>query len=241
MMASREKVRRQFTWLCRPLADLQPVIRPGVKPPPMEPEVANAIRVGSYSKLPDKYPSIISTGRYGPTQDEINDQWFTVGRGSEDYSFKVMRRNIFEDALFKCEDERFELDININNLSSAISLLQQIQRDAAAAADREDEYKIPEKTMASPKLIPIRKVFAEAAVTLIAKMQVAPLQVIPVLVSGLTQKYDELILKKRDYNRIWRDICEKNYSKSLDHKSFYFKQAERKLTNTKGKIVCKTS
>ncbi len=30
---------------------------------------------------------------------------------SEDYSFKLMRKNQYEEALFRCEDDRYEFDI----------------------------------------------------------------------------------------------------------------------------------
>ena len=29
---------------------------------------------------------------------------------------------------------------------------------------------------------------------------------------------------RRDMNKIWRDVYQDNYFKSLDHRSFYFKQ-----------------
>lgn len=37
-----------------------------------------------------------------------------------------MRKNIYEEALFKCEDERFEFDININIYKRGIFLLEKI-------------------------------------------------------------------------------------------------------------------
>lgn len=37
----------------------------------------------------------------------LNDHWVSVTSGSEDYSFKHMRRNQYEESLFRCEDDRF--------------------------------------------------------------------------------------------------------------------------------------
>lgn len=38
---------------------------------------------------------------------------------SEDYSFKLMRKNQYEEALFRCEDDRYEFEICIEqNLST---------------------------------------------------------------------------------------------------------------------------
>jgi hypothetical protein len=39
----------------------------------------------------------------------LNDVWVSVPTGSEDFSFKVTRKNTYEEALFKCEDERYEV------------------------------------------------------------------------------------------------------------------------------------
>ncbi|KAM0005898.1 putative transcriptional regulatory protein Sin3 [Helianthus debilis subsp. tardiflorus] len=36
----------------------------------------------------------------------LNDLWVSVTSGSEDYSFKHMRRNQYEESLFRCEDDR---------------------------------------------------------------------------------------------------------------------------------------
>lgn len=35
----------------------------------------------------------------------------------------------------------------------------------------------------------------------------------------------------------WRKICEANYFKSLDHRSFYFKQEDKKRLSTKGGLL----
>ena len=39
----------------------------------------------------------------------LNDLWVSVTSGSEDYSFKHMRRNQYEESLFRCEDDRYLL------------------------------------------------------------------------------------------------------------------------------------
>jgi histone deacetylase complex regulatory component SIN3 len=36
----------------------------------------------------------------------LNDHWVSVTSGSEDYSFKHMRKNQYEESLFRCEDDR---------------------------------------------------------------------------------------------------------------------------------------
>lgn len=44
----------------------------------------------------------------------------SVTRGTEDYSFKLMRRNQFEEILFRVEDDRFELELLLDRNASTL-------------------------------------------------------------------------------------------------------------------------
>lgn len=44
----------------------------------------------------------------------LNDHWVSVTSGSEDYSFKHMRRNQYEESLFRCEDDRLKTSNSIS-------------------------------------------------------------------------------------------------------------------------------
>jgi paired amphipathic helix protein Sin3a len=56
----------------------------------------------------------------------VNNIWVSVPMGSEDYSFLKMRKNPYEDALFKCEDDRYELDMIIEGTNATIAFLERI-------------------------------------------------------------------------------------------------------------------
>lgn len=47
----------------------------------------------------------------------LNDHWVSVTSGSEDYSFKHMRKNQYEESLFRCEDDRLRASSGYNNLA----------------------------------------------------------------------------------------------------------------------------
>lgn len=53
----------------------------------------------------------------------LNRDVVTVPHGSEHQSFIVMRKNQYEDALFKSEDEKYEFDLNLMHFKRVISLL----------------------------------------------------------------------------------------------------------------------
>lgn len=54
-----------------------------------------------------QYPIAIASQRSELGAQVLNDQWVSVTSGSEDYSFKHMRRNQYEESLFRCEDDRY--------------------------------------------------------------------------------------------------------------------------------------
>ena len=99
----------------------------------------------------------------------------------------------------------------------------------------ESQYRyVPDdKTLASHKLRTVRKLYGESVSIVLAKLEADPIQTIPYLLSRLTQQRESCVKRRTEQNKTWKEICEKNYHKSLDHKAFYFKQTERKLTNTK--------
>lgn len=57
----------------------------------------------------------------------LNHLWVSVPFGSEDYSFSIMRKNSFEEQLFKIEDEMYEYDLNINSYKRTIKLLERVE------------------------------------------------------------------------------------------------------------------
>lgn len=63
----------------------------------------------------------------------------------------------------------------------------------------------------------------------------APLA-LPVILTRLKQKQEEWARCRSDFNKVWAEIYAKNYHKSLDHRSFYFKQQDTKSLSTKGNV-----
>jgi paired amphipathic helix protein Sin3a len=56
---------------------------------------------------------------------------------------------------------------------------------------------------------------------------------LPVILTRLKQKQEEWSRCRSDFNKVWAEIYAKNYHKSLDHRSFYFKQQDTKNLSTK--------
>lgn len=213
--ASRESSRRKYGWFFRPLSDF---------------DTAKSKRHG-HSYLEIQRPRI-KREKWNP---EINGQWVSVPYGSEDISFRNFRKNAFEDALFKCEDERFELDMTTENASYTLRLLESaIENSAMLSPEQIRNFQLPEKVFSKLRLRPIQSIYSEHAPKIIEMLKNNPIKSLPVVISRIKNKIE--IWKKAskyDSERVWKEIVERNFYKSLDHRSFYFKQNEKKMTNPK--------
>lgn len=81
----------------------------------------------SYTKLPLNFPKQTNRGSDSISIQNINKEWVSVPSGSEHYTFTNMRKNQYEEALFKCEDEKFEFDITINTIRKCIDYLKALK------------------------------------------------------------------------------------------------------------------
>lgn len=63
---------------------------------------------------------------------------------------------------------------------------------------------------------------------------------LPVILTRLKQKQDEWTRCRADFNKVWADIYTKNHYKSLDHRSFYFKQQDSKNLSAKCELSLQT-
>lgn len=55
---------------------------------------------------PFQYQVPSASNRTDTEASVLNDLWVSVTSGSEDYSFKHMHKNQYEESLFRCEDDR---------------------------------------------------------------------------------------------------------------------------------------
>lgn len=91
-------------------------------------------RTPSYRRLPDSVPRAVCSHRSETDASVLNDDLVSVANTSDDanYSQLQLRRNAHEEALFKAEDEHFEIDMVVNANSAAIRALEAIVRHGGA-------------------------------------------------------------------------------------------------------------
>ncbi|CAI5740090.1 unnamed protein product [Peronospora farinosa] len=196
----------------------------------------------SYRGLPASYPIPPCSHRSALEKQVCNDSWVSVPTGSEDFSFKSMRKNQYEEALFKCEDERFEIDMVIEANASTISILEPLaleievlktNKESGGEDDQLWNYVVDKGTFRVTHLNAITRIYGDAGTQILELLRQYPAGAIPVILKRLKQKDEEWRRAREDLNRQWKEVNEKNYHKSLDHSSFYFKQKDKKQTSMK--------
>ncbi|OII75396.1 SIN3 like paired amphipathic helix domain-containing protein [Cryptosporidium ubiquitum] len=222
MIVQRESARRKYSYFCCNFAQL---------------DYSNSARNGSsYLHLPKDYPIASCTGRIQSDRENLNDKWVSIPQGSEDFSFKHMRKNVYEENLFKCEDERFELDMVIENNRSTINVLEPIAEEISKLSPEDKKnFRLVKPPFSIIHLKAISRIYGDNGPEILELLRRTPYSCIPVILNRLRQKDEEWTHARHLMNQgVWRDIQTKNYFKSFDHRSFYFRQADKKNTNVKG-------
>lgn len=190
----------------------------------------------SYRALPDKQPKLTCSERGRLEKATLNDVWVSVPTGSEDFSFKHMRKNAFEEALFVCEDERYEVDMVIDNNASTIRILEPLAEEIETlrkCTDFDWQFRLDRRSLGVLHLKAIARVYGEHANVMLELLRKNPAKAVPIILNRLKQKDSEWRRARHNHNPVWKEMQEKNYPKSLDHRSFYFKQSDKKALTTK--------
>lgn len=183
----------------------------------------------SYVMLPAGYPRLKATGRDELGMSVLNDDWVSVTSGSEDYNFKHYRKNQYEDFLFMAEDDHFELDMVIDQNASAIKSLQPLADEIANMSEEEKaNWVLPEGALRAFHFRAVCRIYGEAGQQMVMALRQNPTVTIPTILPRLIQKDAEWKEVKAHMMKLWQNIFKENYNKSLDHRSFYFKQNEKK-------------
>lgn len=188
----------------------------------------------SYRLLPDDYPIPAVSHRQEPGTEVLNDFWVSVTSGSEDYSFKHMRRNQYEESLFRCEDDRFELDMLLESVTSTAKRAEELL-NSINVANLENPIRI-EDHFTALNLRCIERLYGDHGLDVMDILRKNPSLALPVILTRLKQKQEEWTKCRSDFNKVWAEIYAKNHYKSLDQRSFYFKQQDSKNLSSKSLV-----
>ncbi|KOM56766.1 hypothetical protein LR48_Vigan10g265800 [Vigna angularis] len=191
----------------------------------------------SYRLLPADYPIPTASQRSELGAQVLNDHWVSVTSGSEDYSFKHMRRNQYEESLFRCEDDRYELDMLLESVSSAAKRAEELYNNINENKISVETLNRIEEHFTVLNLRCIERLYGDHGLDVIDILRKNPTHALPVILTRLKQKQEEWSRCRSDFNKVWAEIYAKNHYKSLDHRSFYFKQQDSKNLSTKSLVA----
>jgi histone deacetylase complex regulatory component SIN3 len=199
-------------------------------------------RIHSYRLLPTGYRLPPATGRDDIGKEVLNDHLLCCASfESEDSSFVSSRKNLYEEALFRCEDERFELDLLIEGNRATVAILEPIMKRLESLPKEErDSFRLDSKLNGHSAMIYRRnlmRIYGDKVDQILEFLQKAPAVSIPIVLKRLAQKDEEWRQTQREWNTVWRTTHIKNYYKSLDHQGIDFKQNDRKNLSTRQVVI----
>ena len=152
------------------------------------------------------------------------------------------RRNEYEIALSLLEDERHECDMIIENNLSAIRHLEPLVEEVAVMCCEENrgqsnwEFRTGRRALGPVHVKAIQLAYGEHGGQMLEVLRKNPTEALPVVLLRLKAKDEEWKRSRGELSRKWKESMERNYSKSLDHRSFYFKQQDRKTATSKNLV-----
>ncbi|KAL6547202.1 hypothetical protein OROMI_022923 [Orobanche minor] len=191
----------------------------------------------SYRLLPDNYPIPAASCRTEIGNQVLNDHWVSVTSGSEDYSFKHMRKNQYEESLFRCEDDRFELDMLLESVNATVKRVEELLDRMNAYTNKPDSSFCIEEYLTALSLRCIERLYGDHGLDVMDVLRKNAPLALPVILIRLKQKQEEWARCRADFSKVWAEIYAKNYHKSLDHRSFYFKQQDTKILSAKALLA----
>ncbi|XP_062548914.1 paired amphipathic helix protein Sin3a isoform X2 [Armigeres subalbatus] len=201
-------------------------------------DLSTCKRLGaSYCALPKSHENVKCTGRTALCRDVLNDTWVSFPTWAEDSTFVTSRKTQYEEFIYRCEDERFELDVVIETNSATIRVLEGVQKKLSRMSqDEVSRFRLDEclgGTSATIHQRALKRIYGDKASDIIQGLRKNPVVAVPVVLRRLKAKEEEWREAQKGFNKQWREQNEKYYLKSLDHQGINFKQNDIKALRSK--------
>jgi paired amphipathic helix protein Sin3a len=207
----------------------------------------------SYRALPRDYPPPPCSERSETELRILNDIWVSLPVGSEEsYTFRHMRRNTYEETLFRVEDERFEIDMVIDSNAATLQRLEPILTEMAQLATQEElavdggkaegsgkrfQYSLDKKLLGVVHRNTIARIYGDHGPEMLELLVRNPTVAVPLVVQRLRQKDGEWRVVRERLNKHWKELAEHNYYKSLDHRSLTWRTTDKRAISARTLIA----
>eukprot|EP00980_Cylindrotheca_fusiformis_P010028 scaffold2214_cov139-Cylindrotheca_fusiformis.AAC.25 len=198
----------------------------------------------SYATYPSDYPTDLFMEHTGQTKKDekvLNRSLVCVGAEKkrksstpEEYDAIRERRNAYEEAMFRIEDERFEVDMAIERNALAMRHIEPIAEEVTMLRENEEkdgqpigrlQYKLNARTLNSIQINAVGRIYGDNGDEVIGHLARNPLAVLPIVYQRLRQKDQEWRKQKSELMSKWKASCEANYEGSMDFQC-YFKRRD---------------
>lgn len=201
-------------------------------------DLSTCKRLGaSYCALPKTSEARKCSGRTSLCREVLNDTWVSFPTWAEDSTFVTSRKTQYEEIIYRCEDERFELDVVIETNAATIRVLEGVQKKISRMSQDElAKFKLDDCLGGSSPTIhqrALRRVYGDKAADIIQGLKKSPQIAVQVVLRRLKAKDEEWREAQKSFNKQWREQNEKYYLKSLDHQGINFKQNDIKALRSK--------
>lgn len=193
----------------------------------------------SYRMLPKRERLAKCSGRDEMCNDVLNDDWASHPTwASEDSGFISHKKNAYEEALYRMEEERHDYDFNIETATRTVQLLDPlVQQMSMMEGEEKRHYKLPRGLGGQSEAIwqrVIKKLYERpAGQRVIDDMYTRPTAICPVVLMRLKEKLEKWKQAQREWEKIWREQTHKQFWKSLDHQSINAKTENKKYFQPK--------
>jgi len=174
----------------------------------------------------------------------LNDEWVSHPTwAAEDAApFMAHKKNAYEEALHKSEEERHEYDYHIEANLRTIALLEPLNNKIQTMDPEERaHFNLKAGLGGQSKSIYqriIKKVYGkELGPDIIRAMHENPIVALPIVIDRLKAKDEEWKKAQREWNRVWREQDAKNFYKALDHQGVAFKTSDKKVLSQKSLVT----
>ncbi|KAK0505793.1 histone deacetylase complex, SIN3 component [Armillaria luteobubalina] len=208
------------------------------------PEALSALPVDdgegpSYRKLPDSEVRLACSGRDELCRSVLNDEWVSHPTwASEEAGFLTHKKNSFEEALHKSEEERHEYHVQLQALTATIAVLEPLYaRIEDMTSEERSMFRLKPNLGGSGRCLYeriIKKIYGrDNGLEIMRALQENPGVAVPVVLTRLKLKDEEWRRAQREWSRTWREVDSKNFYKSLDHQGISFKANDKKNITAK--------
>ncbi|GAA5935960.1 uncharacterized protein JCM15063_001860 [Sporobolomyces koalae] len=196
----------------------------------------------SYRKLPKEEISLNCSGRDALCWEVLNDEWVSQPSFASDEGFVANRKNPYEEALHRSEEERHEYDYHIEANLRTITLLEPIaSRIAVMDPEERAVFRLKPGLGNQNKSIyqrVLKRIYGkEQGLEVIQALHENPCVAVPIVLARLKQKDEEWKRALREWNRVWRESDAKNFWKALDHQGISLKANDKRFLTAKALVT----